>query len=791
MWSKEWNQSYLCCCDPDIIIILLQRAERSKQRRQTFHGFTVQDENAASRESQNTSSILLSQETFTPNVRKSSCLSTHKKGLCKTVTFKETVETDQHPLSEKSSNNGVRKTSSKGTSVRGSPPVGSCVSMNETEMLKVDVLGDNKLVDAADESMVKLTLPSDSLVLSDNGGVVVLEKQDCFQVKQCEDYNVNIGFVEDVPNMSECRQRNGDLSPKAYAASNENRSTTEKVESPSNETVSENTKKLGHNSQESLGLSKDSVSLNEKDGHQKGETSTLSSVSENNNSSSENWHWLHLFEEEFPRRSPRLRTTPNFGSQTVVSQENNVVTQCQARKTKPARTKQSRERKENTLGSKHKRKTNIEDTALCDSLSTERTGDDFVFPRPSLEHTKPCGPLSVVVDFSLPDKEFVKLKLAKIKSALSTERANQEVNNIGEKKTEQGVNQMGKGSRLTKKVTKVKAEKTKEECVSEMERESKYGQEMKEDCSFTLTSSSSSYQPLLVQFDTEIKAKEAETTLAVNTLEKNLAANEKEPSSDLSQEGSRQTECDRSNSTFDLEYQQLDLQLHDMVTKNGKVSISSEQHKDAGNQTCTVGQIDSSHGNNSKSELVCGAALVCDDLQTDGIKKENGISPDVYERYQSQSECSKVDNQGGFENSEGLLDRMFPLKNSTAGIDKETKFPNQRESRCTCNDETSRTDVLHETSCSSVSFDPAVKGISRSPEKLNNEGELFNLMQEKSSPPNPEPSLGDQATPHGKMKEPLESSQVTCVMSPEDHSELSSVLMMACLQVTLSWVLLI
>ena len=41
----------------------------------------------------------------------------------------------------------------------------------------------------------------------------------------------------------------------------------------------------------------------------------------------------------------------------------------------------------------------------------------FLFPKPSIALTKPGGPLSVIVDFSLPDKEFAKLKLQKIKNS--------------------------------------------------------------------------------------------------------------------------------------------------------------------------------------------------------------------------------------------------------------------------------------------------------------------------------------------------------------------------------------
>lgn len=80
-------------------------------------------------------------------------------------------------------------------------------------------------------------------------------------------------------------------------------------------------------------------------------------------------------------------------------------------------------------------------------------------------------------------------------------------------------------------------------------------------------------------------------------------------------------------------------------------------------------------------------------------------------------------------------------------------------------------------------------GIQKTPEQLyaNDQRELLDLTEKRSSPSNHEPKIGDQATPHGKMTEPLETSQLSCMTSPEDQSELSPVLMMACLQVCLMY----
>ena len=38
-------------------------------------------------------------------------------------------------------------------------------------------------------------------------------------------------------------------------------------------------------------------------------------------------HWLHLFEEEFPRRSPRLQSTPSFGRKAVASEDYEPLTE--------------------------------------------------------------------------------------------------------------------------------------------------------------------------------------------------------------------------------------------------------------------------------------------------------------------------------------------------------------------------------------------------------------------------------------------------------------------------------
>ncbi|KAJ7362059.1 hypothetical protein OS493_013148 [Desmophyllum pertusum] len=252
----------------------LQRAEKSKQRRQTFHGYTVKDENIDSSDAQNRSaSILLSQEVFTPDDRKSSSLSAHKKGLCnKSVTFKD----------------------------------------------------------------AEIENPSIKTIAKEN--------------RHSSDHTCN--------------------SVDAFT-------------------------------KESLGSPNEDADVKV----EKEDSGSCSSLRGSDNLPSKTVRWLQLFEEEFPRRSPRLRSTPNFGCQAVVSQDNNNVMQSRGKN----------QQDQNKI--KNKERNHI--------------------MWPSSEQTKNGGSLSVVVDFSLPDKDFAKLKLTKIKSALPVERLDRVANGKSEKTTDE------------------------------------------------------------------------------------------------------------------------------------------------------------------------------------------------------------------------------------------------------------------------------------------------------------------------------------------------------------------
>ena len=753
----------------------LQRAERNKQRRQTFHCFSV-----GSRATQDTSSILLSNEELnSPNVKKPSCFSAHKKGHCKNVTFKETIDTDHQLFSEKYQNESVAvytcSSDSKISSGRISASMGSCMQQDRPKRdvitLQSDLESDNKELDTLNRNAA--TSANDSYVLSADN-VVIAEKQDNHydQTHEFKDQAMKICEVEEVSKLATHSQDIKDLCHDNCIGNSEILKCTAK------KMQDQNSPKI---TQESLDLLKSTVSLNETAGYQDKETDDLhvSPISQKlKNSPLESWHWLQLFEEEYPRRSPRLRSTPNFGSQAVISQDSNIT------QPKKSKTKKSRMKKENTQssGGGVVIKSNMVDSVLHVGSSEERTGEGLVFPRPSLEYTKPGGPLNVVVDFALPDKEFVKLKLAKIKNTLSAERANKKVDDKAGGMTKKAVNEIHveeesklPDSKLTNEQQKDSVEKTMEQHV-QIERDfklpySKSGQETKKDCSVLLTQSSSSFHVCSVDSNTEFKLKEVETFSSPNTIEENNTEKVTEPSSAVTLECCKQSECDETSS-FSLGHKQLDLQSHNIATQNeDKASASPKQNsqKGKGIQTCTLCLMESSHCNCRKSEIVNVTSLVHDSPQADGFKKKNGLSPDN-EREQPCSECNRLVNQASAVMNDEVQDKIVQLKNSAVGTYDKTELPNHKE----CNDAVSKTSVLNE------SGNPA--GLSN-PDRGNSQGELFDLAEGKSSPPNPEPRLGDQCTPYGKMTDPLESSQVPCMMAPADHSEFSPVLMTACLQV--------
>ena len=404
---------------------------------------------------------------------------------------------------------------------------------------------------------------------------------------------------------------------------------------------------------------------------------------------------------------------------------------------------------------------------MSDNLPEESMPKDFVFPRPFSEQTKPGGPLGVVVDFSLPDKEFAKLKLAKIKDALAAERISRQVNN----KTAQTVKEQD-----TIKRGKVLLESR---C-----------SEIEEDCSHHLSKPSLACS---VQFVSEIKSNELETVSAGNTMEGKRINQMPQTIST-----SRNLECEKhfehSDSSVNNSSQSLKHQLHSEMKKEeiknseGDFSTKEPLQEDLGMviqafAPCQVNE-ESVHENYIGHETSGAAHSTGDNRHIDGVEEKNELNSDICEEHVQCNENDKQENQNALDYSERPSDNnnYYPLQCGSGGPGPGLwkNLSNEREPNDIYN--CPKTDDLKETSAGTFSFE-VNKDIHRSPEQHYNQGMLFNSAEQKSSLSSRELSVGDQATPHGKMAVPLENSQLSCMTSLEDRSELTPMLMMACLQV--------
>ena len=696
--------------------------------------------------------MLLSQEVFTPDDRKStSSLSVHKKGLCKSVTFKETPETNQLPPSSKRCHESGGKSSFKEKSGR-SPPLRSYILDTEPETLQGHIENTSNNFVAADKNWV--TSSSDSVPLSDNEKILgddvgKEENKACSRTQDDQDWTLNNAEIvacsgpgKHVPIISTCNEEHSDPAKEDSFVSDKKELAVKEMEIPHIDIVVKVEHSSDHNSEKAF--TKDGQDVSTAKVKDILESEECSSVNKSDNSPSEKWHWLQLFEEEFPRRSPRLRSTPNFGSQTVLSQDSSYALHTQ--KTKPSRSKQStRARKESTSHTGEKIiKCNTVESNLCDNLAEEGMTKDFVFPRPSSEQIKTGGPLNVTVDFSLPDKEFAKLKLAKIKGALPVERINRAAANDQSKKTTTRHDDVMNSN-------------------DNILLESKREEEMKENCCYPLTKSASSVLACSAQMDTNsAKSTDENRTNIAQVL-----------STSLNLECNNQSECAVNNSPLSFKHQQFDVQFQKepINSCNNSFSPKKQSQEDMTTQKAFVCETDveSSAPKNSCVRTVTTAAEVHDVHQT------------VVEQHVLCDEHDKLGNKSSANIDERLLDNNVLLQCGSGQPQKVNKFPNERDSFHQCPETV--TDDMDKTSISTLAFEANNLVIQKSPEQQYNRKE-FNLTEEKSSPPNPEPSIGDQATPHGKMKEPLEKSQLSCMMSPQDRSELSPVLMMACFQVS-------
>lgn len=735
----------------------LQRAERSKQRRQTFHGFTVKDENNDCSDVQNRSRLLLSQEVFSPDDRKSGSLSAHKKGLGKSVTFKDTVDTNQLPPSNKGCHGNEGHSGFK-EKLRRSSLTESCILETEPEA-DVNILQDdienasNKFV-AADKNQVITS--SDSILFNDEKicavDMVNEEHKDCSRTQDDQDWLLNKAEIQgcsdlsrDIPVLSTCSKEHSYSDDAVSFASSKTELVGKEMEISDIDTVVEDKQSSKHNSEKASskeGLDESTVKVKDIP-----ENEEWSAVHKSDNSPLENWKWLQLFEEEFPRRSPRLRSTPNFGSQTAHSQDNSHVLHPQ--KTKSVRSKQFRVKKESTLHSGDKIiKCKMVEPILHDNLNEERITKDFVFPRPSSEKIKN----GVIVDFSLPDKEFAKLKLEKIKGALPVERINRDVANDKSKKkaTEHDGMMNSSDDNLI---------------------ESKSKEDMTEACCFPSSTSASSVLACSAQVGTDSPKKG----------EENRANEEQVPSAFVNLDYNKHSECTVNNSPFNFEHQQFDLQLQKEPVKCCKDSFSPKQQseEDMTSEKTSLCQadIESSNQNNSYAETF--RPIEVDDIQQ-SEDSEKKLRPGNCEQHALCDEHNKLDNKSSSDIEERLLDNNVFLQCCTTGPQKVNEFLNEKECYLYCPEAV--TVDTHKTCSTMLPFEANKLDIQRSPEQQFNHKE-FNLTEGKPSPSYPEPSIGDQATPHGKMREPLESSQLSCMTSLEHQSERSPLLMMACLQV--------
>ena len=721
----------------------LQRAEKSKQRRQTFNGFAVKDYSTdLSADAQNRSSTPLSEEVFSPDARKSSPLSHHKKRLCKSVTFKDTVDTNRQVCFEKGCNENEQSSRCKEKCRRRSAPTGG-----ETEP-EADVKALQGYTEsnchnfiAADKNWVNSF--SDSPLLSEKEKIpdidaVRAEHKDCSRTEDGQECTVNnagivgcCGLTTDIPIMTSY-QEHSDSSKQVIAA--------EEMGNPGIDTTfMEDIHFPGHKSEGNLGKEglvplQSKVSVKAKVSFEKEDAHRCSSAQESDNVSPQNWHWLRLFEEEFPRRSPRLQSTPNFGNQTVVSQDNS-----QPRKTKRARSKHSRTKKENPSCSKDKI-TTMSETSSCTNSTEEITTQDFVFPRPSSEQTNNGGFLNAIVDFSLPDNEFAKLKLAKIKGALPVGRIDRVSNDKSEKATNE----------------------------HDTLAESKCEEEMKEDCSHLLTKPAN----FVLACSMQVEANSAENRSEGNGTNKSQAL-----STSINFECNQQSESSVNNLMLSSEHQQHHLLLQKEPVKSCNVSSKVQPLENMAKQTDYLPKTDVEPGHNSSSCVeTCFVTAVADNVPHNiTIETKNKLSTGDYEQHDLYTEQGKLDYKSASDNNERLL-----VQCDSRRPQEINKFSNERDSNFDC----LKTNDMFKTCGTEFPLEADI-GIKYTAEQIYDQRELFDLTEKRSSPSSHEPRIGDQATPHGKMKEPQETSQLSCMTSPEDQFELSPLLMMACLQVCL------
>ncbi|XP_074638747.1 uncharacterized protein LOC141897173 isoform X2 [Acropora palmata] len=720
----------------------LERAERRRQRRQTFHGFSGQDENTESVINQNTSSILPCGQAFnSADVIKTGCLSAYKEGLGKNVSFEETFDKEMCPGNTKWN----KSTSSCKTDVKLSR---SCKKQASKESMKslsksgsngvtmqFEGETDGRNVDSPKKKEIQFT--NESLVLPDDERII-----DEGATHECEALLFRNNVIEGLSDLSKCEEGTFALANKDVG-NVERRSCAKEEEDLSNKTANKGRRNRNSQDTKNVNLLEGSCTLNKKgNGFQEREPDNVSMSRENasDSSSFENCHWLKLFEEEFPRRSPRFQSTPNFRCQDDTCHVSRVTP---GSKTKPPKTKRLRAEKEHKK-EKIKATPNIKkNLSVLDGTYGKRNVDDFVFPKPGLEFTKPGGPLGIVVDFSLPDDEFVKLKLAKIKSALLAKRKKNIVSD-GKEMALTPVQESGKICKVTDEkcankernsnIYEQKKQHQAVETVSELPSAKREQWSSNKQNSVPETQDSIFSPADMVDFDDGIKSKDVDTISSANAAEKVKTA---------------MTEVVPMTATF---------------VQHPRQSFLSQNT--TSNNTCTKAHSspkqEPSEGDSTNKIIPCQA--VSDDkclqspLKTGDFENANGIS---FENA-TIKECNKEDKTGNNEASAVNIH----LQKTTTSDNVDEEFLKQKESAVGLK----------------FSLDSGDQKTSRNVY----EEELHRFSSNALSPStnNIGPRLGDQVTPHGKMNEPLESSQLpyTCIESAGEPTDGAPVDMTVCLQ---------
>ncbi|KAK2564267.1 hypothetical protein P5673_012522 [Acropora cervicornis] len=720
----------------------LERAERRRQRRQTFHGFSGQDENTESVINQNTSSILPCGQAFnSADVIKTGCLSAYKEGLGKNVSFEETFDKEMCPGNTKWN----KSTSSCKTDVKLSR---SCKKQASKESMKslsksgsngvtmqFEGETDGRNVDSPKKKEIQFT--NESLVLPDDERII-----DEGATHECEALLFRNNVIEGLSDLSKCEEGTFALANKDVG-NVERRSCAKEEEDLSNKTANKGRRNRNSQDTKNVNLLEGSCTLNKKgNGFQEREPDNVSMSRENasDSSSFENCHWLKLFEEEFPRRSPRFQSTPNFRCQDDTCHVSRVTP---GSKTKPPKTKRLRAEKEHKK-EKIKATPNIKkNLSVLDGTYGKRNVDDFVFPKPGLEFTKPGGPLGIVVDFSLPDDEFVKLKLAKIKSALLAKRKKNIVSD-GKEMALTPVQESGKICKVTDEkcankernsnIYEQKKQHQAVETVSELPSAKREQWSSNKQNSVPETQDSIFSPVDMVDFDDGIKSKDVDTISSANAAEKVKTA---------------MTEVVPMTATF---------------VQHPRQSFLSQNT--TSNNTCTKAHSspkqEPSEGDSTNKIIPCQA--VSDDkclqspLKTGDFENANGIS---FENA-TIKECNKEDKTGNNEASAVNIH----LQKTTTSDNVDEEFLKQKESAVGLK----------------FSLDSGDQKTSRNVY----EEELHRFSSNALSPStnNIGPRLGDQVTPHGKMNEPLESSQLpyTCIESAGEPTDGAPVDMTVCLQ---------